>query len=299
MNPSVSICIPMYNSERTIGKTITSILEQTYPHFELIVIDNASTDNSVEIVKTFPDPRINLIEYHTHLPHAELNWDRCFYHAKGEYMAIFHADDIYLPKMIERQVETFRKYSSVVGVFTSGNIINDNDEMAEEFKLPDEIKGGYPYTYPELLNTFLLHADFLPTPTAMLKREVYTKCSPFRYDEFKSASDLDMWLRASAFGTLAILDEKLFNYRVSKHQGSNKLNKLRTRESDYFKVMDAHLKKNSVSEYIKMRYELSRFGDQFLCQMNFLRQYGFQVLCNPKVLVDKIKLYRYFRRFKK
>jgi len=299
MESLVSVCIPMYNSEKTIAKTIESILAQTYTNFELIVVDNASTDSSVEIVKTFQNPRVSLIEYHNHLPSAELNWDRCFYHAKGEYMAIFHADDIYLPNMIERQVETFRKYSSVVGVFTSGNIINDNDEITGEFRLPENIKGGYPYTYPELLNAFLLHTDFLPTPTAMLKREVYTKCSPFRYDEFKSASDMDIWLRASRFGTLVILDEKLFNYRVSKQQWSNKLNKLRTRESDYFKVMDYHLNKNPVSDDIKMRYELSRFGDQFFCQLNFLRQYGYQVLCNPALISDKIKLYNYFRRFRK
>jgi hypothetical protein len=219
--------------------------------------------------------------------------------------------------MIERQVETFRNDSSVVGVFTSGNIINDEDteqgnlnslpyreqyevpmKIVGEFKLPDEIKGGYPYTYPELLNAFLLYTDFLPTPSAMLKRDVYVKCSPFRYNEFKSASDLDMWLRASTFGTLVILDEKLFNYRVSKNQGSNKLNKLRTRESDYFKVMDAHTNQH-ISQETKRSYELSRFGDQFLCQINFLKQYGFQVILNPRIILDKIKLYRYFKVFRK
>jgi glycosyltransferase involved in cell wall biosynthesis len=306
----------MYNSEKTIRKTIRSLLAQTYTDFELIIVDNASTDKSVEIVKSFQDPRISLVEYHTHLPHAELNWDRCFYHAKGEYMAIFHADDIYLPGMIKRQVETFQNSLGVVGVFTSGNIINDDDievdnvaglpyreqyenpqKIVGEFRLPTEIISGNPYTYSELLNAFLLYTDFLPTPSAMLKREVYTKCSPFRYDEFKSASDLDMWLRASTFGTLVILDEKLFNYRVSKNQWSNKLNKLRTRESDYFRVMDHHLGKNPVSETTKTSYELSRFGDQFLCQINFLRQYGRYL--HLGLLYEKIKLFNYFRRFRK
>jgi glycosyltransferase involved in cell wall biosynthesis len=289
----------MYNSEKTIGKTIASILSQTYTDFELIVVDNASTDKSVNVVKTFQDPRISLIEYHTHLSHAELNWDRCFYHAKGEYMAIFHADDIYLPNLVKREVETFRSDTSIVGVFTLGNIINDNDEITGEFKLPKKIKGGYMYNYQMLLDAFLLYTDFLPTPTAMLNRGVYTNCSPFRYDEFKSASDLDMWLRASTFGTMVILDEKLFNYRVSKDQWSNKLNKLRTHESDYFKVMDSHLAKNTAASRTKMSYELSRFGDQFLCQMNFLRQYGLQTLSNPDIILEKIKLYKYFGMFRK
>ena len=288
----------MYNSDKTIGKTITSILAQTYTNFELIVVDNASTDSSVDIIKTFNDPRIQLFQYNVHLPVAELNWDRCFYHAKGEYMAIFHADDIYLPGMVEIQIENFKIDTSIVGVFTTGNVINDNDEIVGEFRLPESIHGGYLYNYQMLLNAFLLYTDFLPTPTAMLKRDIYTKCSPFRYDEFKSASDMDMWLRASMFGTLVILDEKLFNYRVSKHQGSNKLNKLRTRESDYFKVMDFHLGKNTISEKAKASYELSRFGDQFLCQMNFLRQYLGYVISHPGLVYEKYKMFRYFKRFK-
>lgn len=294
----MSICIPMYNAEKTIARTLQSLIAQTYQNLEILVIDNCSVDGAASIARSFHDVRIKVYNNEVHLSAAEHNWNRCFYHANGEYMAIFHADDIYLSKMIERQIETFRNNPSVVGVFTSGNIINDEDEITSEFKLPGEIVGEYPYTYPELLNAILLYTDFLPTPSAMLKREIYTKCSPFRYNEFKSASDLDMWLRASKFGTLVILDEKLFNYRVSKNQWSNKLNKLRTRESDYFKVMDAHTNL-PVSPESKMSYELSRFGDQFLCQINFLKQYGIQVLCNPHLISDKIKMYTYFKRFKK
>jgi glycosyltransferase involved in cell wall biosynthesis len=298
MSELVSVCLPVYNAEKTIGKTVLSILVQTYTNFELIVVDNASTDTSVEIVKSFSDPRISLIEYHTHLPHAELNWDRCFYHAKGEYLAIFHADDIYLPNLLSRQIETFQNNPKVVGVFTQGNIINERDETTSEFNLPGCVESERPYPYAELLSLFLEHADFLPTPSAMLKREVYTNCSPFRYDEFKSASDLDMWLRASTFGPLVILDEKLFNYRISKSQGSNTLFQLRTTIADYFKVMDYHLEKNKVSETTKISYELSRFGDHTKCQINFLRKYLPYLLTHPGLLVEKYKMFRYFKRFK-
>lgn len=299
MSGLVSICIPMYNAEKTIGKAVASILTQTYAGFELIVVDNCSTDNSVKIVEEFNDPRITIIQYNIHIPYAEGNWDRCFYHAKGEYMAIFHADDIYLPDIISRQVETFQNHLSVIGIFTLGNLINDDDEIIGEFKIPNDVKGNYPYTYQKLFNTFLSYSDFLPTPSAMLKRTVYQACSPFRHDEFKSASDLDMWLRAMKHGPIIILPEKLFNYRVSSLQGTNKMNRLRTRESDYFKVMDYHLAQNKVSENIRMSYELSRFGDQVLCQKNFLQQYFINLFFNPSLLYKKYKMYRYFKGFKK
>ena len=300
MSGLVSICLPIYNAEKTVGKTVASILAQTYSGIELIVVDNCSTDKSVDIVRSFTDPRIRTIQYNIHVPYAEGNWNRCFQYATGDYLAIFHADDIYLPDMISRQVETFRKYSSVVGVFTLGDIINDDGETTGEFKVPAEIKGGYPYTYSELLNAFLIHADFLPTPSAMLKRDVYVTCSPFRYDQFKSASDLDLWLRAMNYGTVVILDEKLFKYRVSKEQGSNKINRLRTKESDFFKVMDGHLlEKSNVSGQARISYELSRFGDQMLCQKNFLKQYLFHVLSHPGLLYEKYKMYSYFKVFRK
>lgn len=286
----------MYNAEKTIGKTLASVLTQTYTDLGLIVVDNCSTDNSVEVVRSFNDSRIRIIQYNIHVPYAELNWNRCFHHATGEYLAIYHADDIYLPDMIEHQLKMFR--DNVVGVFTSGNIINDNDDIIGSFKFPEEITGNHQYSYSELLNAFLKHADFLPTPSAMLKRDIYLKCSPFRYDQFRSASDLDLWLRAAAFGDLVILDEKLFNYRVSKHQGSNKINRLRTKESDYFKVMDSHINQN-ISPETKMNYELSRFGDQVLCQKNFLQQYLIYLLLHPGLLYDKYKMYRYFKVFRK
>ena len=298
MNPLVSICLPVYNAEKTIGKTIASILTQTYPGIELIVVDNCSTDNSVEIARSFHDPRIRIIQYNIHVPYAELSWNRCFQYATGGYLALFHADDIYLPEMVAHQIKLFGKYSSLAGVFTLGNIINNDDIITGTFKIPEEVKGHYPYTYKELFPLFLKYADFLPTPSAMIRRDVYTKCSPFRYDQFKSASDLDMWLRVLEYGTIAILKENLMNYRVSQSQGSHTINRLRTKESDYFKVMDFHLTQSNVPEKIKMSYELSRFGDQILCQKNFLRIYLSRLVSHPGLIYEKYKMYSYFKRFK-
>ena len=111
--PLVSICIPVFNGEKTIAKTIDSILNQTYKNIEIFVVDNCSSDSTVKIVREFTDARIHLILNDTHLPCAEYNLNRCFQHARGEFMAIFHADDIYLPHMVSRQVETFKKYPGV------------------------------------------------------------------------------------------------------------------------------------------------------------------------------------------
>ena len=315
----VSICIPVYNAEKTIGKTITSIVNQTYKNIEIIVVDNCSSDSSIKIVQTFDDPRIKLVLNEVHFPRAELNWNRCFQYVNGEFMAIFHADDVYLPDMILRQIETFRIFPTVGGVFTLGNIVNENDEIIGKFKLPPDIKSSEPYSYQKIFNSVLEYTDFLPTPSAMLRSDLYFKLSPFNHDQFGSAPDLDMWLRAVKCAPIIILDEKLMNYRVSKTQGTNKLNRLRTRESDYFKDMDFHIARNNqtigISAKAMNSYDLSRFGDQLICSWNSLCKKdwnGFRdqikkipwikyiriMIKDPRLLVTKFHLYTYFRVFK-
>jgi len=317
--PLVSICIPVFNGEKTIAKTIDSILNQTYKNIEIFVVDNCSSDSTVKIVQEFRDPRIHLVLNDIHLPCAEYNWNRCFHHAQGEFLAIFHADDVYRPHMVSRQVETFEKYPMVGCIFTQGNIIDENDKIIGEFKLPPEIRDSEPHSYPEILSSALEYADFLPCPTAMLRRDLYAELSPFRYDQFGSASDFDMWLRAAERAPVVILNEKLINYRVSKTQGSFGINKLRTCESDFFKVIDHHLEHHKDSGTIPVHsinsYEISQMGDQIIRAWNSLnkrdwKQFKDQVrntqwgkyakilIRNPKLLYSKYQLYAYFRIFK-
>jgi glycosyltransferase involved in cell wall biosynthesis len=319
-DPLVSICVPMYNAEKTIVKTLESIVNQTYKNLEIIVVDNASTDASLSFVAMgFSDPRIRIIRYNEHLPHGELNWNRCFSYATGEYMAIFHADDIYLPNMVSRQVETFQKHPGIGGVFTQGNIIDENDKIIGEFRLPQEIASDTPYTYQEILEPILKYADFLPTPSAMIRRDLYTECSPFDIDTFGSASDLHLYLCVAERAPLVVLDEKLMNYRVTSTQGSNRMNRLRMHESPFFGVLDHHLKKfnniKAVSDDAICSYEMSRFGDRMLCAKNafYKRDWGsFGQLMNeadwgkfcimsvrhPNLLYEKFRMFRYFGVFK-
>jgi glycosyltransferase involved in cell wall biosynthesis len=316
----VSICVPMYNAEKTIVKTLESIVNQTYKNLEIIVVDNDSTDSSVALVRTgFLDPRITLILCNEHLPHGELNWNRCFQYAKGEYMAIFHADDIYLPDMVSRQVETFQKHPGIGGVFTQGNIIDENDKIIGKFKLPSEIVSDKPYTYREILEPLLKYADFLPTPSAMIRRDLYTECSPFNIEKFGSASDFHLWLCVAERAPLVVLDEKLMNYRVTSTQGSNRMNRVRTHESPFFGVIDYHLKKfgdtRIVSDDAIHSYELSRFGDRMLCAKNaftmgewksfekLVRESDWAGFCgisirHPDLLYAKFRMFMYFKVFK-
>lgn len=214
-------------------------------------------------------------------------------------MAIFHADDVYLPQMVSRQIETFKKYPRIGGVFTQGNIINELDEVVGKFRLPSNIKNEILYSYPPLFLTTLEYSDFLICSSAMLRTDLYMKISPFRYDQFYSASDLDMWLRAAKCAPIIILDETLMNYRISKTQGTYLINHSRTEESDFFKVMDYHIEDNKnsleIADSIKNRYELFRLEDQLICILNQHNE-NFRIL---KKHLKKIPWFRYLKIYLK
>jgi len=160
----VSICIPVYNSETTIGRTIESVIGQTYKNIEIIVVDNQSTDQTLARVREFRDPRIRIAENPEHFSCAEYNWNTCFAHTRGEFIALFHADDMYSPEIVERQVDAFKKFPSVTGVFTNGEIIDEQDTVIDSFRLPPAITGNIPYTCRDLLPVILEQDNFLLAP---------------------------------------------------------------------------------------------------------------------------------------
>jgi hypothetical protein len=273
--PLVSICIPVYNAGTTIGRTITSVIGQTYRNIEIIVVDNQSTDRTLALVREFSDPRIHIVENPEHFACAEYNWNTCFAHANGEFIALFHADDMYAPDTVARQVAMFRKFPSVNGVFTCGDMIDEQDTVIGSFGLPPGITGNTPYTYEDILPAVLAYDNFLLCPSAMVRSAVYKTLAPFRYEQFGSASDLDMWLRVAKTGQVIIIGENLLKYRVSTTQWSHSL-KSTTQERDFFRVTDFHIAQNDAGKTLPAdalaRYELHRLEDQVFLVLNYIRK---------------------------
>ncbi|MDD1681646.1 MAG: glycosyltransferase [Methanoregula sp.] len=276
--PLVSICIPVYNAEATIERTLASVTGQTYRNMEIIVVDNLSTDRTLEIVRTFSDSRIRIVENPVHFGCGEDNWNTCFAHSSGKFMALFHADDVYTSEMVARQVETFQKNPGVVGVFTNADIIDEHDNVVNSFKFPPEIAGNTPYTYQDLLPAVLKHDNFLLCSSAMIHGDLYHKLAPFRYNLFGHASDLDMWLRVAREGPVIFLDKSLMKYRTGTTGWSINL-KSSTQQRDFFRVMDFHIAENgtgtNLSSDTLAMYELRRMEDQIFLALNLVKKHDF------------------------
>lgn len=139
MQALVSVCIPTYNSAEYIEDTVKSILNQTYQNLELVIIDDCSMDNTVELVKGIADSRIKLYENEHNLGMVG-NWNRCLEMASGEYIKLICADDMIEQNAIEKEAEILEKYSTVNLVESDTKLVDIDGKKTGSF--PRYYKSG-------------------------------------------------------------------------------------------------------------------------------------------------------------
>ncbi|MBF9040347.1 glycosyltransferase [Rhodobacterales bacterium LSUCC0387] len=247
--PLVSICIPTYNAGATLAETLTSIINQSYKHLEILIVDNASTDNTVEVANRFSDPRIK-IHQNTENIGGEENFNRCISLAKGLYTAIYHADDLYTVEMVERQVNFLDSNPEAGGVFTEAAVMDERGKIVGAIHFPNDLRihGARNLSFFEVFRALLRHSNFLVCPSAMVRTSIYKNCiKRWRGEMFGSSADLDVWLRIARQTNLGILPEALMNYRVSDRQFSAKVRQ-KTDRADFFRVIDHYLQKFDIRE---------------------------------------------------
>ena len=206
MVPKISVLLPVYNAENFIAESIQSILDQTEPDFELLVIDDCSTDRSLEIIEGFQDPRIILRKKKSNSGYTEsLNWG--IDQARGKYIARMDADDISLPQRFEKQL-LFLEQNQLVAMCGTEALVEGSN-----------LKFNYPCE-PEAIQANLLLGSSLIHPSIMGKTDIF---KAYKYDILKEpAEDYDLFTRLAARGKpLANLAEPLLIYRVHNNQISN------------------------------------------------------------------------------
>ncbi|MDD7942862.1 glycosyltransferase family 2 protein [Actinomycetospora lutea] len=128
MGVRVSVCIPLYQKVDHIGRTIDSVLAQTLTDFELVVLDNASTDGSGEVVAAYTDPRIRLVRNETTVPMTE-NFNLAVGLARAPLVKLLNADDLIEPDALERQVAVMEADPGVTVVSCRHHVVDDDDRI--------------------------------------------------------------------------------------------------------------------------------------------------------------------------
>jgi len=206
--PRVTVLMPVYNGEKYLREAIESILTQTFTDFEFLIINDGSTDTSADIIKSFNDVRIKLVDNKKNLGLiATLNKGLDL--ACGEYIARMDCDDISLPERLKKQV-LFMDNNQNVGVCgTWFQWIGESVKKTLCFETNNEsIKCGL------LFNSRIGH------PTVMLKKKDFIKNNLYYYDTAKHVEDYELWTRACQFTDVANIGEVLLLYRIHPQQVS-------------------------------------------------------------------------------
>lgn len=200
--PLISIIIPLYNSEDFLSETIESLLAQTYPNFELIIVDDGSVDQSLAIARSYDDERINIIEQRTNKGIVE-TLNRGLDEASGTYVARMDSDDIALPERLASQVAFLEGNRDVVALGSRILRFGDSETSVDIRPLASD-----------MCDAFLLFATPLVHPSVMMRRAVVETLG-LRYDpQFSCTEDYEFWVRLSQGGAIANLENQLLKYRI-------------------------------------------------------------------------------------
>jgi len=208
--PSVSVLLPVYNAQRYLTDAVNSILYQTYTDFELIIVDDASQDNSWSILQRISNmaPRIQLHRNEKNLGLARtLNIGLTL--ARGRYIARMDADDIALPQRLKKQVTYLENHPQTGLLGTNIRYIDTKNQ----FLVPHKPKHESPES-PVVIRWHLLWHNVIYHPTVMIRACLLANTG-YRYDEnLVAAQDYDLWTRLLPHCKVARLHEVLVHYRI-------------------------------------------------------------------------------------
>lgn len=215
--PLVSICIPTFNRADMIGKAIESATGQSYRNIEIIVVDNASTDNTRSVVSAYTDPRIRYIRNPENLGLFG-NANRCIELSGGKYIHILHSDDFIDPQFTATCVEFFEAHPEVAMTFTSTRIMT-GDTVHGDCVLFDR---DTIFSAPEGFRRILSQRPFVSCPSVMVRKTVYEQVGKYSL-EYPYSADYYLWLQISHVSDIAYIKDAWLFYRQGEHSETYRL----------------------------------------------------------------------------
>ncbi len=226
--PKVSVIIPLYNRGQFIAQTVQSVLDQTYPNIDLIIVDDGSADNSREVLQQFAD-KIKLLEHPGRVnkgQSAAINLG--IQSSESKYVAILDSDDLFAPEKIALQVDYLEKNQDVGLVYGNGCAIDEHGKKL----YPIYEDGHQENSDPERI---LMDCYFLLPNNSLVRRKVLEKVGGFD-EALRSAQDHDMAIRVAEVTKLAYIDKELFYYR--RHGDSISVNNATLRWNNGFIILE-------------------------------------------------------------
>jgi len=218
--PIVSVFMAAYNAEEFIEGSINSILNQSFKDFELIIVNDGSTDQTVAIVEQIKDPRIKLVHNPKNIG-LQATRNRLLDLATGKYIAILDSDDIASTDRLETQVSFLENHSNIALCGGHADVIDENHQFT-----------GIRYIQPcdETLETFMLFGNPFINSTVLFRTEVFLELKGYR--DYAPAEDFDLFVRIAANHKIANLDKTLVKYRIHQSNVSKTENHLQLKNEN-------------------------------------------------------------------
>lgn len=199
-NPRVSVIIPTFNRAQLLGRAIRSVLNQTYQDFEIIVVDDGSTDNTEEVVKSFNDERIRYTRHEQNRGAAAAR-NTGIKIARGDYIAFQDSDAEWLPEKLEKQMRIFKDASPKVGVVYTGSWrVEGNKKTYTPSSKMTQKEGD--------IHNILFETSLMGAPVTVIKKECFQRAGMFD-EKFLHLVDWEMWIRISKYYHFRCINESL------------------------------------------------------------------------------------------
>jgi glycosyltransferase involved in cell wall biosynthesis len=264
--PLVSVCIPAFNGERYIGRAIESVLSQSHAHFELVIVDDHSEDNTAGVIKRYSDPRIRIIENASRLGQRD-NWNRALREARGTYIKLLPQDDLLYPACLERQAEAFvgPGNGGVVLVCCARDIIDHTGRVI--LRRSFGRRGGRLGGTQAVKECVRAGTNLIGEPAGVLfKSEMAAQVGLFD-DRHFYVIDLDYWCRMLLTGDLYVIREPLCAFRVSRGSASIKVASSQDRDFRAFIKYLARVGRFRLTRLDCLRGEIRALANRLLRQL--------------------------------
>lgn len=247
MKPLVSILMNCYNGEAYLKKALDSIFAQTYEHWEIIFWDNASTDSTPEIVKSYNDERIKYYRAEVNEPLGKAR-NLAIKKCTGDFIAILDVDDYWVDTKLEKQVALFETNPKAVVCYTDAFYVYDEKETQQ--KVSDALTLHEGDVYGKMLDQ-----NFVLCATIMLRSEPL-KEELFFSETLKYSEEYDLLLRSAKKGVFILIQEPLTYYRVHENALTRDVDQIIKEEDEFLEKYKDDLKTHGidVNDRLKKRY---------------------------------------------
>lgn len=216
LNPKITVVMPVYNGEKYLDMAINSILNQTFTDFELIMVDDSSTDNSVKIINSYQDQRIKLIKNNVNLGIPKSR-NKCLQESLGEYVAFLDCDDYAYPSRLAEQFEFMEKNPDFGMVGSWVELMDENSDFTGEVWKMEEPEQKIPCRL--LFHNYFANSAVFVRRSALCDVEINGQ---FFKEDYPNAQDYDLWVRISKKFKVWNIQKVLIKYRVHSSGASVK-----------------------------------------------------------------------------